>query len=378
MRLKYSNPIALALLVLLAAPLPLAGANSQVIGRTQDANPVINAEPDYKVSKLSHKTDTMEVYYPQLDLPNMLTAVLVNYQLIQAPGNYMANIAPSAKLNMDYMVTRQDENIISVVFRGEQIQENSTEPLLTSVNYNLKTRIPITAKRLIRDTDEARQGINRLLQQAGKAQPGMAEPPAFSDKMGIYLTGKFAVFYYLPSDSAAKFAELPLAIDHIRQYLSDEYRTLTVTKELTKDPRQVITDIDKSLASYKSVSGKHSDGDISADFTAYFTDTQLVYIEEKQNKGEYNTGIAKYYFDGAKLIAYTKNSESLIVPVNGVANIQREVISMFYDAALNLSSGELTANGVTAALPESAIQAVYAAAAKIKTRATELLPTINE
>jgi hypothetical protein len=355
-----------------------ANTKGQVIDQTRDMSPVPVSEPGYKISKSFHKTDTIEVYYPQLDLANMLTSVLVNYQLIQAPGKYMADIAPSATLNIDYTVTRQSEDLISVVFRGEQVQENSTDQLLTSVNYNLKTRIPITAKRLIQDTDEARQGVSRLLQQAAKTKPAVAQPPAFSDEMGYYLTGKYVVFFYQPNDSGAKFVELPVTIDLIRPYLSDDYRALTVTNEVNKDPRQLIADIDKSLAGYKSVSGKRSDGDLSADFTAYFDNTQLVYVEESQTKGEYDSGIARYYFDDGKLIAYTRNGKNLIVPSGGVASIQRQEISMVYDSALNLADGELKVNGSASELPENYIKAAYAAAEKIRSSAADLLTTTEK
>lgn len=392
MNLTYSKPVVLTLIGLLLLPISLAGANSynqdntvknvsnaksQVISKARDVNTVPVSVPGYKVSKGSHKTDTVEVYYPQLDMTSVLTSVLVNYQLIQAPGKYMANIAPSAKLKMGYTVTRQDANLISVVFRGEQVQENSTQPLLTTVNYNVKASVPITVKRLIQDTDEARQGVSRLLQLAAKANSVAAQPPAFSDQLGYYLTGKYVVFYYQSSDPSEKFVELPVTIDSIRPYLSNDYRTLAVTNEL-KDPHQIITAIDKSLANYQSVSGKRSEGDVSADFTAYFDNAQLVYVEENQNKGEYESGIAKYYFDDGKLIAYTKNGKSLIVPSGGVASVQREEISLFYDSALNLSDGELKIDGATSELPETYIKAAYTAAEKIQSLSAELLATIKK
>jgi hypothetical protein len=395
MKLTYIKPIALALAGLLAAPLPLAWANSnsqerilqdiyndkgQIIGQTRNAAPaptVPVSDPGYKLSKLSHKTDTIDVFYPQVDLSNMITSVLVNYQLFQVPGRFMADLAPSAKLNMDYTVTRQEQNLISVVFRGEQTQDNSSKPLMASVNYNLKTRIPITSNRLIQDTDKARQGVNRLLQQAAISNPAATDLPGFSDKLGYYLTGKYVVFYYQPSESRAKFVELPVAIDLLRPYLSDEYRTLAVTNEVNKDPRQVIADIDKSLASYQSVSGKRGDGNTPIEFTAYFDNDQLVYAEESQTK-EYENSVEKYYFDDGKLVAYRKSGENLIVPIGGVSTVQHEEVNMFYDASLNVADGELIINDAVSKLPESYIKAAYAVAEEIQNQSADLLTTIQK
>ncbi|KYZ76053.1 hypothetical protein AXX12_06310 [Anaerosporomusa subterranea] len=395
MKLTYIKPIALALAGLLAAPLPLAWANNnsqerilqdiyndkgQIIGQTRNAAPgptVPVSDPGYKLSKLSHKTDTIDVFYPQVDLSNMITSVLVNYQLFQVPGRFMADLAPSAKLNMDYTVTRQEQNLISVVFRGEQTQDNSSKPLMASVNYNLKTRIPITSNRLIQDTDKARQGVNRLLQQAAISNPAATGLPGFSDKLGYYLTGKYVVFYYQPSESPAKFVELPVSIDLLRPYLSDEYRTLAVTNEVNKDPRQVIADIDKSLASYQSVSGKRGEGDTATDFTAYFENDQLVYAEESLTK-DYESGIEKYYFEGGKLVAYKKSGKNLIAPIGDVATVQREEVNMFYDASLNVADGELIINDAVSKLPESYIKAAYAVAEEIQNQSADLLTTIKK
>lgn len=392
--MKYIKPIALALAGLLAAPIPLAWANSnsqerilqdiyndkgQLIGQTRNAAPaptVPVSDPGYKLSRLSHKTDTVDVFYPQVDMSNMLTSVLVNYQLFQVPGRFVDDLAPSAKLSMDYTITRQEPNLISVVFRGEQTQENSSKPLIASVNYNLKTRIPITSNRLIQDSNEARQGVNRLLQQAAISNPAATDLPGVSEKLGYYLTGKYVVFYYQPNESA-KFIELPVAIDLLRPYLSNEYRTLAVTNEVNKDPRQVIADIDKSLASYQSASGKRGEGDTATDFTAYFEKGQLVYAEESQSK-DYESGIEKYYFEDGKLIAYKKNGKNLIVPIGGVATVQREEVNMFYDAALNLADGELIINGSTSKLPESYIKAAYTVAAEIQNQSADLLATIQK
>ena len=383
--MKYMKPIVLALAALLAAPIPLASANSfyeepvikniyneigQIVGQTRGANPV--AESEYKVSRHSHLTDSFEVYYPQMDSPNIITSVLVNYQLIQAPGRYMSNAAAASKISLDYTVTRQDANVLSVVFRGEQTQENSTHPLLTSVNYNPEKRLIITAKNLVEDTDRAREAVTRLLRQAAKNSPATIEPPVFGDMQGVYLTGKYVVFYYQPGDNAAKFVELPIAIGLINPYLSSDYRTLTVTREVQKDPSQVIADIDNSLASYKSVSGKRGAGDSAADFTAYFDKDQLVYAEEKQNTGDYDTSLAKYYFNEGKLVAYKKSDQSLIVPPGGVTSVQREEISLFYDAPLNLTDGELKINGVATKLPDSYIKEAYTAAKDIRGRAADL------
>jgi hypothetical protein len=307
----------------------------------------------------------------------MITSVLVNYQLFQAPGRFVADLTKSAKLNMDYTITRQEKDLISVVFRGEQAQDNSNKPLMTSVNYNLKTRVPVAPTRLIRNTDEAKQGVNRLLQQASINQPNAAELPAFSDKLDYYHTGKYVVFYYLPSDTAAKFIELPIAIDVIRPYLADEYRTLAVTSEVNKDPRQVIAGIDNSLTSYQSVTGKRSADNTPIEFTAYFDNDKLVYAEESQTK-EYENSVAKYYFDDGKLVAYKKSGTNLIVPIGGVSTVQREEVNLFYDSSLNLADGELIINGAVSKLPESYIKAAYSIAEEIQNQSADLLATIKK
>lgn len=371
MKLPYSKLLAFALAGLLSAPISLAWANSPQAGvlQTQPAAPV--SDTGYKISRLSHKTDTIDVFYPQLDMSNMVTSVLVNYQLFQVPGEYSAALAPADSLRLDYTVTRQEPDLISVVFRGEQTQDDSSKPLLTTVNYNLKKRVPVTAARLIRNTDEAKQGVTRLLRQAASAASPAIDLPAFSDKTTYYLTGKYVVFYHQPEDSA-RFVELPVALDLIRPYLSDDYRSLAVTAEVGTDPRQAVADIDKALAGYQAIDGKRSTGSTEVDFTAYFADNVLVYAEEQQTK-EYEKSTAKYYFDNGKLIAYKKSAENLIVPLNGVASVQREEATMFYDASLNRSDGELIINGTAAKLPESYSKAAYAVAEEIQKQAATLL-----
>lgn len=385
MKLSYSKPLALALIGLLSLPAPLAGANGYRQSRPQSTDsvnapaggraqpvpaPASAADPGYTITRSAYQTDQMEVYYPQLNIDNMLTAVLINYQLIQAPGKYKAALAPSAKLSIDYNVGRQSEAVISVVFRGEEVQEDQSRPLLTAVNYNLQSRIPITTNRLIEDSDAARQGVSRLLRQAAAGLPEALQPPAFTGQLDYYLTGQYVVFYYQP-DQSAKFVELPLALDRIRPYLAAEYRALPVVSELS-DPQRIIADIEKSLPEYQRVSGSRSDGDGQADFTAYVDDT-LVYAEEKATSGEYASTTANYYFNDGKLIAYRQNSQKLIIPAGGVASVQREEISLLYDAALNRFDGERKANGTAAELTEDEINDICTAAKNLQQSVAERL-----
>ena len=379
--MKYVKFIAFTLVGLLTAPTSLVGAASvqdkvlqnvyndqgRIIGQTRSAESASDSvEAKYKVSRHSHKTDAFEVYYPQVDLSSILTSALVNYQLIQAPGRYMADAPEAAKLKLDYTVTRQDENLISVVFRGEHKQGDNTLPLLTSVNYNLKSRLPVTAQRLFKN--ESKQNIARVLQQAADANSTIGKAQSFDDLENFYITGKYIVFFV--KNSAEKFTELPVTIDSLRPYLADEYASLALKQEVQKDPRQVIADIDKSLISYDSISGKYETGDSLADFSAYYAEGKLVYLEEKQS-GDHYSSKAKYYYDQGKLVAYRKSVQGLNIPEGGIADVQREETTMLYDSALNLTDGERMLNGETSKLTESEIQDIYAASENLMRLAFE-------
>ncbi|MDU4961758.1 MAG: hypothetical protein E6X17_13980 [Sporomusaceae bacterium] len=379
MKSAHNKLLTLLLAGLLTLP-ALAGANAKPAAPQTGAVPAASqaeatapaADAGYSVTRSSYQTDQMQIAYPQLNIGSMLTEVLINYQLIQAPGNYKAALKPEAKLSIDYSVVRQDAAVFSVVFRGEQVEAEQSQPILTAVTYHLQDRVPLTAARLIENSDTARQGVNRLLQQAAAALPAASQPPEFSGQLEYYLTGQQAVFFYQP-ETGGDFIELPLPLDRLRPYLAAAYRELPAVAELN-DPQQRVAAIDQALSSYRRVSGSRG-GDQPAEFTAYFDGDALVYAEEKQANGEYSDAIARYYFAAGELIAYHSSSQELIIPDGGIASVRREEVKLQHDIALNRSAGERSRDGAAEKLTAAEIAAIGTAAKDLQTSAATLVTT---
>lgn len=121
-----------------------------------------------------------------------------------------------SNLRLDYKVTRMDDRVLSVLYRGSvDVEGLGTKMLIDSINIDLtkdKTVDEINAQNFILPTQEAQTAFNKTLEEKLKEQ-GIEKGQI--EGLRLYFKDNRAVFYYMiPDDSIQKVVEvaIPLVI----------------------------------------------------------------------------------------------------------------------------------------------------------------------
>lgn len=121
-----------------------------------------------------------------------------------------------SNLRLDYKVTRMDDRVLSVLYRGSvDVEGLGTKILIDSINIDLtqdKTVDEINAQNFILPTQEAQTAFNKTLEEKLKEQ-GIEKGQI--EGLRLYFKDNRAVFYYMiPDDSIQKVVEvaIPLVI----------------------------------------------------------------------------------------------------------------------------------------------------------------------
>lgn len=175
----------------------------------------------------------VSIAYPQLkNFNEEPLADNINQDLADTLKPYLEELKPDAQFDVDYEVTERTEQRLSVVFRGEQDYEGGKHAVLVGKTFDLATGNQITAANVIKNDQESRKAVNKLLQQAAKENQQLKSPfPGFGEWMGMYFTDGELVFYYQENDHTTDFVELALPLEKVKPYLNTEFGQQTTSQK---------------------------------------------------------------------------------------------------------------------------------------------------
>ncbi|WP_312421470.1 hypothetical protein [Anaerospora hongkongensis] len=192
---------------LLNNPLPLPAVNSA-----------------YTIKRQYVHAESGDIYYPQFEqLESILTQGVLNNEVEEAALKYTSQSDPGSRFAVDYEIARQDNAIVSVIFKGLR-QGDGKQEILSSVNLDLNSRQPIVVSNLVKNNEESRQALTALLQQAAAANPAVSKPPVLGDWMGVYFTKTDVVFYYLENDHATSYVKIAVPLDKAAPYFNEGFQ----------------------------------------------------------------------------------------------------------------------------------------------------------
>ncbi len=155
------------------------------------------------------------VNYPKVEgYKGELLQNYINQSLYSIVAKYQKDTY--SNLRLDYKVTRMDDRVLSVLYRGSvDVEGLGTKMLIDSINIDLtkdKTVDEINAQNFILPTQEAQTAFNKTLEEKLKEQ-GIEKGQI--EGLRLYFKDNRAVFYYMiPDDSIQKVVEvaIPLVI----------------------------------------------------------------------------------------------------------------------------------------------------------------------
>ena len=166
-----------------------------------------------------------EAFYPQVEVyGGELLKGYINQSLKRVTDMYTKN-PEYTNVKIDYTVTRNDEEILSVLFTGTADMKTTGKNIniMDSVNIDIaKSTNEITYNNLIKDTPEAREAVWNILDSAARKKgiKGGLE----AEGIRIYFKDDDIVFYYMPlDDSAEEFVELSIPESEIKEYLNTDF-----------------------------------------------------------------------------------------------------------------------------------------------------------
>lgn len=180
-----------------------------------------NDKAAYALSKTAHKNNS-NVFYPQLsEFKGELLKGYMNQSLKKVADKYVGK-EEYTNVKIDYVVTRQDNAVLSVLFKGTADMKNiGAIKIMESVNLDIgKSTNEIRYDNLIKNTDEAKSYVNNKLTQAARGIKGGFQ----AEGVRIYFTSTDIVFFYMPPDDGAKgFVELSIPEAELGQYLNRDF-----------------------------------------------------------------------------------------------------------------------------------------------------------
>ena len=175
--------------------------------------PVLLPIPGITSSRCLAETDRAKVYYPQFaNLDSFITMSVINAEIEKVVAEYSKQREYGSKTEIDYQITRQDKDIISVLFTGYQTWEGGKYDLMRSVNIDLSTRRVLNAKNLFKEDERTKKRITELLKKAAVNNSSVTHAPNFGNWMGIYFAGKNVVFFYMENDFAKEHVKLSVPL----------------------------------------------------------------------------------------------------------------------------------------------------------------------
>lgn len=186
----------------------------------QKVEQVENASYDVLDKVFENKEKNIVIHYPEMTgFKGELLQDYINQSLASIIGIY-GDSESYSDMDVMYEVTRMDDEILSVVFRGTgKFSEQRDIKILKSVNIDVaKSSNEINYANLINDDAAMRQIL------ADKVVALELSDFFEAEGIRIYFKDDQVVFYYMPlDDSAVDFIEVPVAVDEIKELLNVDF-----------------------------------------------------------------------------------------------------------------------------------------------------------
>ena len=172
---------------------------------------------------LENEDKNIKINYPQIkEFPGELSKDYMNQSLSKILDSYKDTESYS-DVKIDYEITRMDENILSVVFKGTAKMAGIGDiTVQRSVNLDISSTNEISYNNLVKEDEESSMKVRKILNQ--KAVDNGIEGGLEAEGIRIYFNGEDVVFYYMPLDDSAKeFIELSVPQSELEGLINTEF-----------------------------------------------------------------------------------------------------------------------------------------------------------
>ncbi|MGL4737809.1 MAG: DUF3298 domain-containing protein [Cellulosilyticaceae bacterium] len=157
------------------------------------------------------------VTYPQITgYKDQVTQQRINEQLKDVLKKYEAGTY--SNLNVYYKLTRIDNEVLSVLYRGSvDIEGLGTKMIQESKNFNMQTGEEIALEKHLAQGDQVGQKLQQLINEKLK-EKGITETSI--EGLRSYFKDSRIIFYYVvPDDSMQQWVEVEIPLDELRDQL---------------------------------------------------------------------------------------------------------------------------------------------------------------
>ncbi|WXR62479.1 hypothetical protein WG909_04355 [Peptostreptococcaceae bacterium AGR-M142] len=243
MKLLKVMGLALILTSLLLVGCKQNESNNDLKDKTNVVEVQNNVSIDYSIEEQVYKDENKNIVikYPLIKgLKGELTMDYINQSLSNAVSIYKNKINDSVNsqkdikseledgyfdTNIDYKITRQDNEILSVVYSGEGkiryqgLNEDFEANILSSKNIDIATATEIEFSNYIKE--DKLDEVKSILDQKAKKK-GLNGFEA--EGVRIYFKTDSVVFYYMPLDDSVKeFVELEVSNEELKGLVVEEF-----------------------------------------------------------------------------------------------------------------------------------------------------------
>ncbi|MGB7606019.1 MAG: DUF3298 domain-containing protein [Lutisporaceae bacterium] len=184
-----------------------------------------NEEMDYEIiKKISENNNSnTKIFYPQIS--GYAGQLLMDYmnQSLERIDDIYGKGEMYQDVSIDYIITKMDRDIISVLFKGiGKISGGREINIQQSVNLDIKTSNAIEFDNLIKADQTSEAAVRLMLDQ--KAKTMGLKYGVESERARLYFEGENVVFFYMPADdSATSFAEISVPMEELEGFLNTDF-----------------------------------------------------------------------------------------------------------------------------------------------------------
>ncbi len=184
----------------------------------QSQNEKVSLSYDITKEVLEGEDKNTKIFYPQIkDYQGELLMDYMNQSLRKTADLY-GNEDPYTDVQIDYEITKMDNDILSVLFKGTgKIEGHGDINIKHSVNLDMKSSNEIDYNNLVKNNEELMKILNEKAKEKGLE--GVE-----AEGIRVYFEEENIVFYYMPLDDSAKeFIELSVPMNELKGLLNTEF-----------------------------------------------------------------------------------------------------------------------------------------------------------
>lgn len=196
------------------------------------------SKPLFEVDQQIIRKSNLFISYPQISgLTSELAMQAINQDLENIANRYIENMYMNDALSLYYKVTSTGPNFISFVFMGTYKQNlihgkgGEAFPLLENITYESNNFYRVTSQNLLRTDKQSMKAFNKLFTTYAKVS-GAGSNVKYGDYMGMYITDKNVVFYYMKDDFASRFTRVTIPMEKIKPFFNKDIKPLDHTEYL--------------------------------------------------------------------------------------------------------------------------------------------------